>query len=384
MKRMSSMIGIKLGLMIFCAMIAMSVAAFAEDAKPAAAPAINVDDLKKALGLSIYLQAGYTYNGSAGAIGGEQEQNDLRLYDHKANSFILDLAEIVFSKDPTAGVIGYRVKISTGETAKLIHASGLGTQPTGTANPESFDITEAYISYTAPVGKGLRFDIGKMLTFVGAEVLEAIDNPNYSRSFLFNYAEPTTHTGVKASYVFNDNVNASFHILNGWDNATDNNSGKCFGTSINVSAGDPFSAYINYMQGPEGDNNNHDQRSLIDLVATIKPIKPLSIILNYDYGKQDNTGASAFTWSGYSGIVKYDISDTYSFAVRGESFDDTDGFRTGMKQKLTEVTVTPEFRLAGGLILRPEYRRDMSNQQAFDNNTKKSQDTIALGAMYRW
>jgi hypothetical protein len=195
------------------------------------------------------------------------------------------------------------------ETAKLIHASGLGTQPTGTANPESFDITEAFISYTAPVGKGLRFDMGKMGAFVGAEVVEAIDNPNYSRSFLFVFAEPTTHTGVKASYVFNDNVNAALFVVNGWDNATDNNKGKSCGVSVNVAAGDPFSAYINYLQGPESDNNNHDNRSLLDLVATIKPIKPLSIILTYDNGKQDNSGASSVTWSGFAGTVKYDFNE---------------------------------------------------------------------------
>jgi hypothetical protein len=32
-----------------------------------------------------------------------------------------------------------------------------------------------------------------MVTYFGAEVIEAIDNPNYSRSFLFNYAIPFTH-----------------------------------------------------------------------------------------------------------------------------------------------------------------------------------------------
>jgi predicted porin len=279
------------------------------------------------------------------------------------------------------------VKISAGETAKFIHAGGLGTQPTGTyANPESFDITEAYISYTAPIGKGLRIDLGKMVTYFGAEVIEAVDNPNYSSSFLFNYAIPFTHTGVKASYVFNDNVNASFHVVNGWDNATDNNTGKCFGTSINISAGDPFSAYINYMQGPEGDNNNHDNRSLLDLVATIKPLKPLSIILNYDNGKQDNAGAASAKWDGFAAIVKYDINDMYSLSLRGESFDDKDGTRVviGTPQKLTEVTITPEIRLANGLIVRPEYRHDSSDKQSFDNGTKKTQDTIALGMMYRW
>ena len=353
----------------------MSVAAFAEDAKPTA-PLVSADDIKKALGMSIYLQSGYTYNGSANT----GQINDLRAFDTKANSFGLDLLELIFAKDPAAGVIGYKVKVSAGDTARIINAAGMGA-----STPDSIDITEAYLSYTAPLGKGLRFDVGKMGTFVGAEVMEAIDNPNYSRSFLFTWAEPLTHTGVKGSYTFSDNVNAALFVVNGWDNMNDNNTGKSIGASVNVSAGDPFSAYINYLTGPEQTNNTRDNRSLLDLIATIKPIKPLSFILNYDYGTEEHAVATGTAkWSGFSAIAKYDFNDTYSLAVRGESFDDTDGFRTGTKQKLTEVTVTPTIKLSGGLILMPEYRHDTSDKQAFDNGTKKSQDTIALGAMYRW
>jgi hypothetical protein len=382
MKKIGNVLGWKLGLAVFYAMVALTATAFAEEAKPAG---LNPDDIKKALGLSIYVQGGYTYDAHASGPAGSGSENDLRVFDHKANSFGLDLAQIVFAKDPAAGVVGYKVKMSAGETAKFIHATGLGTQP-GSANPESFDITEAYLSYSAPLGKGLRFDVGKMVTFFGAEVIEAIDNPNYSRSFLFNYAIPFTHTGAKASYVFTDNVNAALFVVNGWDNATDNNTDKSIGVSINVSAGDLFSGYINYMQGPEEAANNHDNRSLLDLVATIKPIKPLSIILNYDSAQEDHLTASRGTakWSGFASIVKYDINDTYSISVRGESFDDKDGVRTGTKQRLSEVTVTPEIRLANGIILRPEYRHDSSNKESFDNGKKKSQDTIALGAMYRW
>jgi hypothetical protein len=373
-------IGLKLGMALFCATV-LTTSAFAEDAKPAG---LKPDEVKTALGMSIYLQGGYTYNGNSSSPGGVGSENDLRIFDHKANSFGLDLMEVVFARDPAAGAIGYKVKLSAGETAKFIHATGLGTQPAGTANPESFDITEAYISYTAPLGKGLRIDMGKMGTFIGAEVIEALDNPNYSRSFLFNYAEPLTHTGVKASYVFSDNVNAALFVVNGWDNATDNNAGKSFGLSINVAAGDPFSAYINYLAGPEQADNNHDKRALLDIVATIKPMKPLAIILNYDNGKEDMGSATSVKWSGFSGIVKYDINDTFSVSVRGESFDDKDGARTGTAQKLTEYTVTPEIRLANGLVVRPEYRHDSSDKQSFDNGTKKTQDTIALGVMYRW
>src|SRR5512135_3222370 len=116
MKRMGAMIGLKLGIAVFCAVTAMSSAVFAEDPKPAT-PALNVDELKKALGLSIYLQGGYTYNADAGFANGDSEQNDLRVFDHKANSFTFDLAEIVFAKDPALGGAGFKLKLSAGETA---------------------------------------------------------------------------------------------------------------------------------------------------------------------------------------------------------------------------------------------------------------------------
>ena len=140
------------------------------------------------------------------------------------------------------------------------------------------------------------------------------------------------------------------------------------------------------MTGPEKADNNRDTRTLVDLVATIKPIKLLSIILNYDDGREDHSAADGGTakWSGFAGIIKYDINDTFSVSIRGESFDDKDGVRTGTMQRLTEVTLTPEIRLANGIILRPEYRHDSSDKESFDNGTKKSQDTVALGAMYRW
>lgn len=357
---------------------------FAEDAKPAG---LNPDEIKKALGLSIYMQGGITVNpdaSSATGVAGEPgSENNLRVFDHKADSFTLDLFQLVFQKDPAVGSIGYKVKISAGETAKFIHAAGLGNQPAGT-NPESFDITEAYMSYTAPLGKGLRFDFGKYVTYHGAEVIEAIDNPNYSRSFLFNYAIPFTHTGVKVSYPFTDALTVTAHVVNGWDNATDNNTAKSYMVNVSYAPVEMFSGVVNYMIGPEKDNNNHDQRSLLDLVATIKPVKKLSIILNYDTAEEDNGSDPSSKWSGIAGIVKYDFNDTYSLAVRGESFDDKDGVRTGTVQKLSEVTVTPEIRLANGIILRPEYRHDTSDKESFDNGTKKSQDTYALAAMYRW
>jgi len=190
---------------------------------------------------------------------------------------------------------------------------------------------------------------------------------------------------MKIGYAFTDAVNAAVFIVNGWDNATDNNKSKSFGLSVGVTPMEMVSLSLNAITGPEQTDNSSNQRTLFDVVATIKPIKPLSIILNYDDGKEEmGAGAADVKWSGLSGIVKYEFTGTYSLALRGEYFDDKDGYRTGTVQKLTEVTLSPEIKLDGGLILKPEYRHDMSNKESFEYGTKKTQDTIALGVMYAW
>ena len=131
-----------------------------------------------------------------------------------------------------------------------------------------FDLTQANVTYNAPLGKGLQFTFGKFATPMGAEVIEAIDNFNYSRSFLFNYAIPFTHTGLKTYYAFSDTFNAAFYVVNGWDNTTDNNTGKTVGLSFGVTPVKPVNLAFNFMYGPEQDNNNSNERFLFDWVGT--------------------------------------------------------------------------------------------------------------------
>lgn len=345
--------------------------AFAEDKKIGN---MTIDELKKELGISLYLQGSYLYNFKNSAT----QENEFRVFDHKANSFVLDLAQIVLTKDATLNNAGYKLKLSAGETAKWIHSRGLG------ASSDSFDLTEAYISYLAAIGSGLRFDLGKMATYHGAEVIEAKDNPNYSRSLLFNYAIPFTHTGLKVSYKFSDTLNSGLYVVNGWDNTDDNNKGKTLGLSVGVTPIEQISMLFNFMYGPEKDNNTKDNRSLFDWVATVKLLKNLTLILNVDYVKEENNGSQNSRWYGYAGIVKYEFTDSFSTAVRAEYFNDKNGVRTGTVQKVKEITVTPEFKLAKDLLLRPEYRHDWSDQQVFNSITRKTQDTFSIGVMYTW
>jgi len=111
---------------------------------------------------------------------------------------------------PAGGGLGFKLKVSAGETAKYIHSAGLG-------NPDdNFDLTEAYLDYVAPLGAGLKLRFGKFATYLGAEVIEARTILNYSRSFLFNYAVPFTHTGFMGGYKFSEAFTANLYLVNGW------------------------------------------------------------------------------------------------------------------------------------------------------------------------
>ena len=377
------------GLITIFVFVLCVTGAWADGAKTKKTKTDPVEQLKKELGLSVYLQGGFTGN-LRGA-----DTNDWRVFDHSGNSFTLDLAELQFLKAPTAGHVGYKLKLSAGETAKWIHANGLGD----TSQP--FDLTEAYVNYVAPVGSGLTLQFGKFVTFTGEEVIEAGGNYNYSRSLLFNYAIPFTHTGFMAGYTFCPALSANFYVLNGWDDEVDNNVGKTFGLSTTVTPSSNSSLVFNFLYGPEETNDNHDNRFLFDWVGSVSPANNLTLVLNTDYGWEKGSPSNPnglnqdAKWYGAAAYVNYVFNSKWSGTIRAEELKDPQGFRTvstltpdpfpaGTGQNLKEFTLTGQYTLAKNLLLRPEYRHDWSNLDSFAKATRDQQDTLALGVIYTW
>src|SRR5439155_26292383 len=60
-------------------------------------------------------------------------------------------------------------------------------------------IRQAYVTLRTPVCNGLDFKLGTWNTIIGYESYDAGSNPNYTRSY-GNTIEPTTHTGLLATY----------------------------------------------------------------------------------------------------------------------------------------------------------------------------------------
>jgi Putative beta-barrel porin-2, OmpL-like. bbp2 len=123
--------------------------------------------------------------------------NSLRSLDNQDNTFGVDLFQLGIKKNGPGGLSAF-IKLDVGNTASRIGAdwNGDGQFLGVTGDGGDFEIEEVYANYAPDWSHGLSAKFGKFVTLLGAEVIEAPLNMNYSRSFLFGFAIPFTNTGV--------------------------------------------------------------------------------------------------------------------------------------------------------------------------------------------
>jgi hypothetical protein len=336
------------------------------------------------IAVNAFVSASYSYNTNRP----DSRTNQFRVFDFDDNTFKVDGAELVIQKAVAKpGEAGFRLDaVAGGSIPRVSAAAGLFRDSSGKA--QDFDLQQALVSTILPFGSGLRVDVGKFITHHGYEVIEGFDgtNDNATRSFLFGYAIPFTHTGLKASYTFSDRISAMAMLANGWDNAKDNNSGKSFGAQVMWTPAKPVTVVANYMVGPERDDNNHDPRNMVDVNAQWKINTKTALTVDLVYGSEPNavTPGETAMWNGIVGYARFGLTDTFALIFRGEHFNDRDGVRTGVAQKLKAVTLTPEFKVSSHFVVRADLRVDWSNQDTFRKNEgfTSSQPTALLNVIY--
>jgi hypothetical protein len=350
----------------------------------AAAPAEKLPAWLHEMTLDGFLAASYSYNFNQPA----SATNQLRVFDFDDNSFKLDEFELVaqhaVAKPRDSG---FRVDLTIGSSVPRITASaGLFRDDSGKAG--DIDVHQAFASYVAPLGSGLRIDAGKFITGHGYEVIDGYDgwNDNATRSLLFGYAIPFTHVGVRASYIVSPRVAGNVMVVNGWDVARDNNRAKSVGAQLALTPSAALSLTVSGMTGPERAGNDADSRSLLDLVAIFKPGDRLTLGANADWGLEENAVSPGQDggWSGIAGYARIAITNTFALSLRGESFDDGDGVRTGVAQTVSEFTATPELRLTPRFLLRGDVRVDRSSRPVFETSSGfvKTQPTVMIEAIH--
>lgn len=379
--------------------LAQSTAVMADAPPPEAAGAGKADpeviNFFKDIEVHGFVSSSYMNHLNSDPSDTSTRRANFRAFDFSHDSFKFDVGILSLKKDAAKpGDIGFRSDIAYGFSVPQISKAspGLVTSTGATVTNDNFDVIQGYVSYNTPIGNGLRLDLGKFVTHMSGEVIPGPDgwNNHFSNSWLFTYG-PYTHSGLRAVYTFNEKLNVLGMVANGWDNNVDTNNGKSFGTTVNYTPLSNVALTFNWIGGPEAQPNNPSNdknwRHLFEVAGTIGLTDKLRLTIDTISGHDENNSAITpgqdANWWSFVGYLRYDYNKWFSLNFRGETFDDTDGNRTGVRQHLWGTTFTPEFRLNRHLVMRPEFRHDKSNVMSFGvNNRKDTQDTFAVNALF--
>lgn len=360
------------------------------------------------LGLDTYYE--YNFDNPIGRV------NLLRAYDVLSNEFSLNQASLVLEHAPDVAAghrWGGRLDLQFGQATDTLQGN-----PVNEPRPEIYrNIFQAYGSYVAPVGKGLSVNFGKWSSSLGIEGNYTKDQINYSRSFWFNFL-PFYHMGALVSYPVSDRFSLNYWIVNGTNQVEATNGFKDELFGVTAKPLKTLTWTFNYYLGqdhpdrtpvsscgpvpvqpglcfvaitPAPDGKTH----IFDSYATWNTTPKLTLALEGDYFIQRLWAQAAPGESsapshvdGGAAYIQYQLSPKLVIATRAEYMADPQGLFSGISQDLKESTVTFDYKLNNGLLMRYEWRHDYSNDPTFLSDVqgvfKKSQTTAGVGLIWWW
>jgi len=342
---------------------------------PAAAPAAAPTPPTWSVGpmdISGFIDGYYSFNANQPTAANNGQVNDLYNFNDKTDQFNLSAAKLTLNHDPDP--VGAHIDFIYGRANDLINAA-----PTNSSSTDQLNYVEqAFLSLKPPKAKGFELDFGKFVTSAGAEVIEAKDNWNYSRSLLFVNAIPYWHFGVRTSLPVTKTETIGFQLVNGWNNVSKNQGGVT-GAFTSAFTKPKFAWTANYYVGPENSGTTNGIRNLFDTTLLLTPPGKINAYINFDYGaNRDAVEAQGdnnlHSWDGVAGAIHAQANAKSALSGRFEYFNDPDGFQTGTKQHVEEFTATYEYKWVEGLLARVEYRGDFSSASVFHKDASSMVD----------
>jgi hypothetical protein len=327
---------------------------------------------------------GYNFNRPVGRI------NLLRAYDVLSNSLSLNQAAIVVERapDPNSGRrFGMRLDLQYGQATETLQGSAVNEPRPQVYRP----VFQAYGTYVLPVGSGLTVDFGKWASALGIENNYTKDQFNYSRSYFFNFL-PFYHFGFRTSYNATSWLNVNYWLVNGAQQSEDFNGFKSQALLLSLKPAKSLSWNVSYYTGIE-DRDTRPVVShvpgrrlhIIDSYATWHLTSKLTLAGEADYVTHRGQNPAPHV-AGGAAYARYQFAQWFALAGRAEYLSDQGGLFSGTTLALKETTLTADYRVAEGFLVRGEWRRDFSNRPFFLTQTpdflKREQNTATLGLIW--
>lgn len=198
-----------------------------------------------------------------------------RVFDRSRDGGRLHNVDITASYLPKQG-FGGMFNVNYGDDADIFG-------PGDSELDDRFDVQAAHVYFA---DGALTTIAGKYVTLAGAEVIKSPNNANFSRSILFGYAIPFTHTGMRFGYTLNDQVTLYAGVNNGWDVMDDNNTSETLEFAVSLTPSSAWALFANVYSGKEPVPSGNGTRNLLDIVATFHATPQLDMVLNADFANQ--------------------------------------------------------------------------------------------------
>lgn len=306
------------------------------------------------------------------------------LYYTNPNSRGFGLNQVKLELDASGdGPIGFRSDIWFGSGARLFRE---GLEPGPLADVLYLQQAYGYYQFEG----GAQMDVGLFGTIAGLEVAESHLNWNYTRGLLWAWNEPFSHLGAKVNFPVGDTLTGTLMLVNGFDNAFDQNSGKSFGAQASWAPHDGFNTTITWIQGPENEGTNDGWLNDISWNFYLGISDRVEAMANMDFISNEDPFENVGTSWGIGTYLRVHISDHLRLAQRFEFMRDRQGRSTGVEQTLRENTITLEAQPVADdprLLVRLEHRRDWSDVPFFtcascQNGMGLSQNTFTIGTTW--
>lgn len=164
-------------------------------------------------------------------------------------------------------------------------------------------------------------DGGIFFSHLGMESWASRDNPTYTRSLVAEYS-PYYSSGVRLVWQASAKLTAHLHIVNGWQNISENNSGKGAGLRLDYAPSATTGlSYYNFFTGEAGAR----LRTFNGIGAKVTSGKA-TLLGQFDLGTQGKSASDAGTasWYGFTAIARAQLTPIVALSGRVERYNDED------------------------------------------------------------
>lgn len=227
-------------------------------------------------------------------------------------------------------------------------------------------ISQANVSYLAPVGHGLMVTAGLFNSFIGYQSIYAKNNLNYTRSYMADNS-PYFLFGLGAQYPLSDTLQLGLYVINGYNYLSHQNNQPSYGTQVSWKPASRLSITENLYYGPDQSNTAIEfWRFFSDSIMEWKD-GPLTLAAAYDIGTEQAAelpGHPRTFWTAAALYARWNIGGPWSLALRPEFYWDRNSRISGSEQLLKAMTTTLEYKWTHSwqtALLRLEHRYDESS-----------------------